>query len=663
MTRMHSWALSHDGKKLIVVLSRGNLERNSNDYSLVFFEELDFSHSPKAQVLVTFASSSNREGIHDVKWLNDDETIAFLGENPGEVSQVHLFNITHRHLEQFSNSVTPISSFDITPDGSEIIFLAERQTEKKIHADEVRRNGIVVNDESVDDLLAGDCARPPSDLEIFLQKRGRTAQAIPSQDAIFPWAAPPSLSPDGRYALITTFVRKIPKSWQFYQAAEVRAQIRASRQDIGGPAPIVMRNLLLDTVRLDLGPLLDVPVVGGVGVRWTSDGNGVLLRGTYLPLEEVRAVERQARLKNRYDVEVRLPDRELRNICPANSTKQERVKPELEVTVEQDSNTPPKVYLTRPKTHEHLLLLDLNPQFKELSLGKVETIELRVRGVDLFGGLYLPPDYKSGKRYPLVIQTHGFDRFEFSMDGRSEWNSGYAARPLAAKGIVVLQTFWPKTGKDHDRIGQDRRLGRTAEQSARNLSVLAYDQAIEYLNERGIIDPHHVGITGFSRTVCFVAYSLTHSVHRFSAASLVDGIDCGYLQYISTPRIASDGEALNGGVPPFGKGLAQWKRESPGFNLDRVTAAVRLEAHGESGGILSQWEWFAGLSLLHKPVEYFYLPDAAHQLVKPWERVAAQNGLIDWFVFWLKGEEDPNPAKADQYVRWRAMRRVQGPSD
>jgi dipeptidyl aminopeptidase/acylaminoacyl peptidase len=453
MTRMHSWALSHDGKKLIVVLSRGNLERNSNDYSLVLFEELDFSHSPKAQVLVTFASSSNREGIHEVKWLNDDETIAFLGENPGEVSQVHRFNITHRHLEQFSNSVTPVSSYDITPDGSEIIFFAERQTEKKIHADQVRRNGIVVNDESVDDLLAGDCARPPSDLDIFLQKRGRTAQAIPSQDAIFPWAAPPSLSPDGRYALITTFVRKIPQSWQFYQAAKVRAQIRASRQDIGGPAPI------------------------------------------------------------------------------------------------------------------------------------------------------------------------------------------------------------------DDRIGQDRRLGRTAEQSARNLSVLAYDQAIEYLNERGIIDPHHVGITGFSRTVCFVAYSLTHSVHRFSAASLVDGIDCGYLQYISTPRIASDGEALNGGVPPFGKGLAQWKRESPGFNLDRVTAAVRLEAHGESGGILSQWEWFAGLSLLHKPVEYFYLPDAAHQLVKPWERVAAQNGLIDWFVFWLKGEEDPNPAKADQYVRWRAMRRVQGPSD
>jgi len=29
---------------------------------------------------------------------------------------------------------------------------------------------------------------------------------------------------------------------------------------------------------------------------------------------------------------------------------------------------------------------------------------------------------------------------------------------------------------------------------------------------------------------------------------------------------------------------------------------------------------------------------------------------VDWFRFWLKGEEDPDPAKAGQYTRWRKMR-------
>jgi hypothetical protein len=36
---------------------------------------------------------------------------------------------------------------------------------------------------------------------------------------------------------------------------------------------------------------------------------------------------------------------------------------------------------------------------------------------------------------------------------------------------------------------------------------------------------------------------------------------------------------------------------------------------------------------------------------------AARN--LDWFRFWLKGEEDPDPAKAEQYARWRELRKLQ----
>jgi hypothetical protein len=32
---------------------------------------------------------------------------------------------------------------------------------------------------------------------------------------------------------------------------------------------------------------------------------------------------------------------------------------------------------------------------------------------------------------------------------------------------------------------------------------------------------------------------------------------------------------------------------------------------------------------------------------------------VDWFCFWLKGEEDPGPAKAEQYARWRELRKLQ----
>lgn len=39
--------------------------------------------------------------------------------------------------------------------------------------------------------------------------------------------------------------------------------------------------------------------------------------------------------------------------------------------------------------------------------------------------------------------------------------------------------------------------------------------------------------------------------------------------------------------------------------------------------------------------------------------MTSQQGNVDWFTFWLKGEEDPNPAKAEQYKRWRELRNLQ----
>jgi len=167
-----------------------------------------------------------------------------------------------------------------------------------------------------------------------------------------------------------------------------------------------------------------------------------------------------------------------------------------------------------------------------------------------------------------------------------------------------------------------------------------------------------VGIVGFSATVCDVAYTLTHSTYHFAAASLVDGVDCGYFQEIAYPHLAPEFSQVNGGAMPFGKGLSAWLEQSPTFALGNVNTPVRLLALG-SADVLQQWEWFVALSLQRKPVEYVVLPDAAHLVVKPWERMSAQQGLVDWLCFWLKSEEDPDPAKTDQYARWRELQKLQ----
>jgi hypothetical protein len=185
---------------------------------------------------------------------------------------------------------------------------------------------------------------------------------------------------------------------------------------------------------------------------------------------------------------------------------------------------------------------------------------------------------------------------------------------------------------------------------------LGIEGLIESLIDRGMVDKDRIGIVGFSRTVCFVGYLLTHSTRHFAAANLVDGTDCGYFEEMAFPGIAWDLNNINGGVAPFGLGLQKWFSESPGFNLDKVRTPVRLLALGP-GSALGMWDWYAGLSLQKKPVDFVLLPDAAHLVVKPQERMVAQQGLVDWFCFWLKDEENNNAANVEQYDRWRQLRR------
>jgi dipeptidyl aminopeptidase/acylaminoacyl peptidase len=308
-------------------------------------------------------------------------------------------------------------------------------------------------------------------------------------------------------------------------------------------------------------------------------------------------------------------------------------------------NLPPKVFARDPKTDRKILLLDLNPQFSELLFGREEIVQWTSSdGHSMEGGLYFPVGYVPGNRYPLVIQTHGFRPDRFWPDG--PWNSAFAAQPIAGKGIFVLQI-----GKGHEPE-REREASNTPREAPREMA--AYEGAIDELDRRGWIDPTRVGIIGFSRTVYHVGYTLTHSRYRFRAATLADGMDGGYFQYILATYISPDSYLVNGGRP-VRENLSSWFANAPGFNTERVETAVRIEGYG-SFTYLTAWEWYRRLAEQKKPVELIFLPDAKHLLVKPWERLTSQEGNVNWYVFWLKGEENDDVGRRPEYERWRKLR-------
>src|SRR5258708_3585521 len=145
---------SPDGKKFLVVVRKGNLNNNTNEFSVLLFKTDEALSSPKPDLLLTMSSSSNRNAILHLKWLAESQTIAFLGENQGEVPQVYTFDLRTRQLQKLTTHATALTSYDITPDGGTVIFIAGLPVTKFIGSEAAQRGGIVITNQSLSQLLA-----------------------------------------------------------------------------------------------------------------------------------------------------------------------------------------------------------------------------------------------------------------------------------------------------------------------------------------------------------------------------------------------------------------------------------------------------------------------------------------------------------------------------
>jgi hypothetical protein len=322
----------------------------------------------------------------------------------------------------------------------------------------------------------------------------------------------------------------------------------------------------------------------------------------------------------------------------------------LEIKIEEAFDQAPVLFARKGKLSR--VIWDPNPQLKAFDLGQASLYTWKdEEGRDWRGLLFKPSYSKPGQRYPLVIQTHGFSESLFVPSGR--YPTAYAARELAAASMVVLQV--EEGACIYSGIPSEAPCG-----------VSGYAAAAKQLVSEGLVDPERIGIIGFSRTCLHVMEALTTGALHLKAASITDGAMANYLQYMLEVDSWGNVNARNYdsviGAKPFGEGLQQWLKRSPLFRLDKVTTPLLVVGEGPFG-LLFMWEPYAGLRYLQKPVDLIMLNTSEHVLTNPAVRLASQGGTVDWFRFWLKDEEDSDPAKVEQYERWRELRKMQQPNE
>jgi dipeptidyl aminopeptidase/acylaminoacyl peptidase len=225
--------------------------------------------------------------------------------------------------------------------------------------------------------------------------------------------------------------------------------------------------------------------------------------------------------------------------------------------------------------------------------------------------------------------------------------TAYAPQSLANAGFVVVLAHYPADNK----VPQGEFPG---EMSFAYNWMSMVESVVDLLAAKNTIDPEKVGIAGFSRTSWLTDFVLTHSTHKFVAASSADSGLYNYWTYFrenSSQDMTSDETQVGG--PPYGQTFTDWLKYAAPFNAQKVTAAVLMEYTGKAE---HGFEFFVALSRLGKAVELYRYPKGEHPLNTPWERVASLQRNVDWFRFWLQGYERPNPDDREQYVRWRGLR-------
>ncbi len=562
----------------------------------------------------------------------------------------------------------------------DLLFAGEDESSAVFRLDDLSELWAVVN--GIRFLVRDKASRKP----ISLYREGQNALA---------------LSPDGHSAVTALAVARIPAVWEESYPPPPSSsayRIRAGEQDLSSTdgGRFVSQYTLITLTQGTVKPLTNGPIADTVGwwsatkASWAPDGKTIALSNSFnMPndappgvatapcvvlndlqsnhstcLEALSAVENsdhyirdvgfspdgrrititfQGDGNSRSHSYERAPDGIWHRVGADGITNQAMP---LHLRKDESLNRAPVLVATDDDSELSKVIFDPNPQLKSIDLANVSVIHWKDdTGREWSGGLYKPRNYVPGRRYPLVIQTHGFKEDEFRPSG--PYSTAFAAQELAAAGILVLQM-------------RDCPIRITPEEGSCN--VLGYESAIRMLDSSGLVDPERVGIIGFSRTCFYVMKALTSARLHFKAASITDGVMEGYLQYMTSLDAGANAVAHEAdtmiGASPFGKGLVRWFAESPEFNMDKVEAPLQIVALGRPS-LLFMWGPYSALRYLSRPVDLILLNTNEHVLTNPEARLASQGGSTDWFRFWLQGEEDPDPAKVGQYARWRRLRDIQ----
>jgi dipeptidyl aminopeptidase/acylaminoacyl peptidase len=255
----------------------------------------------------------------------------------------------------------------------------------------------------------------------------------------------------------------------------------------------------------------------------------------------------------------------------------------------------------------------------EVELAPTRRISYRSHdGLEVEAFLIFPLDYRQGRHYPVDVNIHGGPH-----GAHPTAHNAIRHQALAAAGYVVLLPN-PRGSAGYGEEFERACLADWGGADYRDIMA-----GVDELIRSGIADPERLFVSGYSYGG-YMSSWIVGQTDRFSAAAIgapVTNLSTSF----TTDDVLHNGLAEMRGTPFTHP--EEYVARSPITHLPRVKTPVLL-MHWEGDlrcPIAQSEEFFAGLKLLNRKVEFVRYPGGSHVARSPSQEVDSIRRVLDWY--------------------------------
>ena len=634
IVRLSDPHFSPDGRYIALVETRSDVEDDEDHSEIMLVDAASHAIRPLTR---------ERKHASSPAWSPSGDAIAFLAPGADKSPQLYVMPMSGGDALQLTKGKDGVQQFAWSPDGTRIAFVISDPKPELKGVDKFR-TAFKVGD---DDYTISEAVRP-THLWIVTAGGGEARRltggewSLPSSLPPGPPSSPIKWTADGKSILVVR--QETPSTGE-----QLETQIEVLDVDSGKMRPLTGATTLegypelspdgstvaywrnRDAAAWKYQDVWIAPLAGGPGkdistaldknvyeTQWMPDGKSLLVGGNVDTTVGLWRLGFDGK-STRY---------ELGHVMPTN-----RYWMDVDVArdgriafVGQTATDPYEVYLIpagggapQPLTHE-------NADLANLTLAHQETVTWKDnRGRTLDGVLTYPKDYMEGRRYPLVLMVHG------GPNSASRERFGVPEQVMAARGWFVFEPNY----RGSDNGGNDffASIYKDAGQGPGE-DVMA---GVRMLKARGLIDDTRMAVTGWS----YGGYMTTWLAGHYpvwkaavAGAAVTDWVD----MYNLSDGNVTIGSQVGSPSPYLGKGMAEYRRQSPDLAASKITAPTLIMS--DTGDfrvpITQSFGLYRALRDNHVTTEFYAYPIGGHFPDDPVRAMDVYQRWIGWLDEYLK---------------------------